>query len=139
MYPCQPFAERDEPERPRVLLVEPYERARMLLEQLLLDEGFALSASAPNYAQAIVAARSAHPTVIVTELDRDTTLTPAAYVAALQRHSFAPIIVHSTITPSSIEVADWGLWGTVLKGERPAMLLAMIRRAHAAIVARAGR
>jgi hypothetical protein len=67
----------------------------------------------------------------------DTELSPEQYVAALRRHSPAPIIVLSTVIPSAPEVAAWRLWGALVKGGPPARLLEMIRRAHAS--ARAAR
>jgi CheY-like chemotaxis protein len=120
----------DRPDRPRVLLVEPHEQTRVLLGQLLTDEGCDLVASVPNYAQAIVGAKTTRPTVIVTELYGGTVLTTAQYIASLRRYSPAPVIVHSVIVPDAAEVAEWRLWGAVVKGGEPARLLGMIRSAH---------
>ena len=139
MRPDQPTATTQpaDADRPRMLLVEPHEQTRMLLGQLLVDEGCEVLASVPNYAQAIVGAKTMRPTVIVTEVYGGTVLSPAQYIAALRRYSPAPIIVHTTIVPGAVEVAAWGLWGTVVKGGAPARLLSMIRSAHhAARVAR---
>jgi DNA-binding NtrC family response regulator len=127
MRPTMPASDA---ERPRVLLVEPDEQTRVLLGQLLVDAGCEVVA-VPNYAQALVGARREHPSVIVTELHGGTVLSPAAYVTALRRHSPAPVIVHSSVVPCAAEVAEWRLWGTVVKGGGPARLLDMVRGAHA--------
>jgi DNA-binding NtrC family response regulator len=129
MHPIDPAAETAD--RPRVLLVDPHEQTRVLLGQLLLDAGCEV-VTVPNHAQALVGARRERPTVIVTELRGGTVLPPAAYVTALRRHSPAPVIVHSGVTPSAEEARGWGVWGVVVKGGRPAALLDMTRDAHAA-------
>src|SRR5262245_16155524 len=118
------------PDRPRVLLVEPHEQTRVLLAQFLIDQGCEVVKAVPNYAQAIVGAKTTRPTVIVTELHGGTVLTPGQYIVALRRYSPAPGIVHSAIVPGAAEVAEWRLWGTVVKGGQPARLLTMIRSAH---------
>lgn len=122
----------DDARRPKVLLVDPHEQTRVLLGQLLTDDGCVVIA-VPNYAQALVGARREGPTVIVTELYGDTILSPQQYVAALRRYSPAPIIVLSSVVPSPPEVADWGLWAVLVKGERPQRLLDLIRRAHVSV------
>jgi DNA-binding NarL/FixJ family response regulator len=138
MHPDQRPADTDS-ERPRVLLVDPHEQTRTILAQLLLREGCTVVAAAPNYAQAIVAARTKHPTVIVTELYDGTALTPEQYIVALKRYSPAPVIVHSVIVPDAFQVKDWSLWGTVVKGaEPPSLLLDTIYAAHTASRSRVG-
>jgi DNA-binding NtrC family response regulator len=122
----------DDARWPKVLLVDPHEQTRVLLGQLLADDGCVVIA-VPNYAQALVGARREAPTVIVTELYGGTILSPQQYVAALRRHSPAPIIVLSTVVPSPPEVVEWGLWAALVKGDRPQRLLEMVRRAHASV------
>jgi hypothetical protein len=71
---------------PRVLLVDPYEQPRVLLAAFLLDHGVQVADAVPNYAQAIVAARThgAGLSAVVTELCAGTVLTPEQYLTALR-------------------------------------------------------
>jgi hypothetical protein len=86
-------------------------------------------AAVPNYAQAMVHARSHIPTVIVTELQGGQVLTPQAYVVALRRFCLAHVILFSHQRPSAGELADWGLWAAVPKGGAR-QLLELVHRAH---------
>jgi hypothetical protein len=115
-------ADRD---RPRVLLVDPEEPARAVTGQALLDGGCEVVAAVPSYAQALVSSRRDHPTVVVTELYGGTVLTPAQYVILL-----------SATLPTRGEIADWGLWGALVKGD-PRRLLDLVHAAHAAVTSRA--
>lgn len=129
----------DDPDRPRVLLVDADESGRARTARALLDGGCEVVASVPNYAQAIVGVRTHAPTVVVTALYGGQVLTPQQYVESLRRYSPAPVIVHSTIAPGAIEVQRLGLWGTLVKDGPPARLLEMVRCAHASIRAAGAR
>jgi len=124
----RPPAPADDANRPTVVLVDPDERFRAVLGQLLHDHGYRV-VMAVNYAQAIVASRREDPAVIVTELRNGQVLTPDAYIQALRRHTPARLILHSDVLPSPFELQAWGLWGAVVKGEPTRRLLDLVATA----------
>jgi DNA-binding NtrC family response regulator len=125
--------EPDHPDRPRVLLVDPDDAARARCQQALTHGGCVVVAAVPNYAQAMVGARTHAPSVIVTELCGEQILTPAQYVTALRRFCPAPVIVLGTEVPSADQIADWGLWTALVKGADIRELLEVVRAAHEAM------
>lgn len=118
---------------PRVLLVEPDDSARAVVAQALIDGGCEIVAAVHNYAQAIVASRRNQPTVVVTELVAGATLDPEGYLAALNRHCPAPVIIRSMTVPSAQEVATWRPWAAIVKTGPVHDLLQLVYSAHAAL------
>jgi hypothetical protein len=104
-----------------------------VVAQALIDGGCEIVAAVHNYAQGIVASRYDQPTVVVTELIAGTTLDPEGYLAALNRHCPAPVIVRSMTVPSAPEVAAWRLWAAIVKTGPISELLQLVHSAHAAL------
>jgi DNA-binding NarL/FixJ family response regulator len=119
--------------RPSVLLVDPDDSTRAVVAQALIRGGCDVVAAVHNYAQAIVASRRSQPTVVVTELVPGAILSPADYLAALNRHCPAPVIIRSMTIPSAREVATWRPWAAIVKTDPIHELIRLVHSAHAAL------
>ena len=113
---------------PRVVLADADDADRARTTALLVGAGCTVVAVVGSHAQAMVAARTHQPDVIVTDLRGGTILGPAAYLTGLRGQCpTAAIVVYSSVLPSAEDLAASHAAAGLVKGVDAGRLPAIVQ------------
>jgi CheY-like chemotaxis protein len=116
------------PDRPRVLVVDHDDARRAATARTLAEAGCEVI-EAGSYGGALTQARSAAPSVIVTERYGGSLLELPEYVASLRRFAEVPVILLAAVVEPG-EAGTAGLWAAIARDAAPGVLRDAVWLAH---------